>query len=394
MARPALPGISTRLRPGGVLAIAAGHAVHDTYTGFLPPLLPLLVPALGLVKAEAGLLAVLLQLPWLLQPAIGHLADRARARAMVVAAPAVSAVAMSLLGVAPSYAALVPLLLLAGLASAALHAVGPALVGTLSGGRLGRGMGIWMVGGELGRTLGPVVAVAAVAALSLRGLPWVMVGGLAASFLLHRVLGPATVEPPDAQAAALPWRRLLRGLLPLLLPLAGIMLLRAFLVAALNLYLPLFLTEEGADLWLAGIALTVLEAAGVGGALLGGALSDRIGRRTMLAVSLLVASPAMWLFLAADGWLRLPLLVLLGLSALSVTPVIMAMVQEAFPGNRALANGTYMLTNFVLRSLAVLGLGAWADRSGLGAAYGWSAALALGGLLLLPLLPARPARGG
>ena len=57
----------------------------------------------------------------------------------------------------------------------------------------------------------------------------------------------------------------------------------------------------------------------------------------------------MLLFLAAitfsrlDGLALAPLLLLMGFVALSVTPVIMALVQESAPENRALANGIYML---------------------------------------------------
>ena len=58
------------------LVITAGHAAHDTYSAFLPPLLPVFIDKLALAKAEAGLLTVFLQGPSLLQPLIGHLGDR------------------------------------------------------------------------------------------------------------------------------------------------------------------------------------------------------------------------------------------------------------------------------------------------------------------------------
>jgi FSR family fosmidomycin resistance protein-like MFS transporter len=368
------------------VVVAAGHAAHDTYTAFLPPLLPLLIASLALSKTEAGMLAVILQAPWLMQPVIGHLSDRLGAQKLLVWAPAVSAVGMCLLGTAPSYAALTLLLLLAGISSAVFHALGPAMVSAVSGRALGRGMGFWMVGGELGRTLGPVVVVAAVEAFTLGGLPWVMVGGLAASVVLYVQLGRKP-SPALAVRQRLPIREVLRALGPLMLPLGGIMLLRSFLVAALNLYLPLFLSEQGAQLWLAGISLAVLEAAGVAGALLGGIISDRIGRRAVLATSLLATPLAMLLFLGSRGAAQLALLVLLGVTGFSVTPVIMALVQEGFPGNRALANGVYMFLSYLIRSLAVVGLGAGSDFAGLHQAYTLSALIALLGLPLVFFLP-------
>jgi FSR family fosmidomycin resistance protein-like MFS transporter len=87
-------------------------------------------------------------------------------------------------------------------------------------------------------------------------------------------------------------------------------------------------------------------------------------------------------------------LVLLGLTGLSVTPVIMAMIQESFPGNRAFANGVYMLISFGIRTVAIVSLGVIGDLASLRFAYTVSAVVALTGLPLLLFLPRRsgPAR--
>ncbi len=373
-----------------VATISAGHAVHDTYTAFLPPLLPAFIESMSLTKTGAGALTVFQQAPSLIQPFIGYVADRVSLRYLVILTPAVSATAMSLLGVAPSYAVLAMMLLVAGLSSATLHAVAPVIAGRLSGTRLGRGMGFWMVGGELGRTLGPL-AIAAYFALSpddLSHSPWLMIAGWLATLLLFARLRDVEGRPPRSEQGV-PWRQVLRIMGPLLIPLSGIILARSFMSSALTTYLPTFLTEEGAELWLAGISLSVLEAAGVVGALLGGSLSDRLGRRVVLLVSLLATPVLMLLFIVASGWLRFPLLLAMGFVGLSVTPVIMALVQESCPENRALANGTYMSLSFLIRSGVVVLVGAMADAWGMRLSFAACALIQLLGLPLLPLLPKR-----
>jgi FSR family fosmidomycin resistance protein-like MFS transporter len=371
---------------GRVLTISAGHAVHDTYTAFLPPLLPAFIAHLALSKTEAGLLTVFMQGPSLLQPFIGHLADRVSLRAIVILAPSVTAAMMSLLGVAPSYLVLALFLMVVGLSSAGFHAVGPVIAGNLSGRSLGRGMGFWMVGGEFGRTLGPIVVVSAVQLLTLEGTPWLMIGGLLASALLYIWLRDVPGRSPNA-GQGLPWRQALRGMGPVMVPLVGIIVARSFMVSALTTYLPIFLSEEGADLWLAGASLSLLEAAGVVGALLGGSMSDRLGRRSILLISLLATSLLMFAFLTVKGWLQFPLLLAMGFTALSITPVFMALVQESFPENRALANGVYMAFSFVLRSGVIVVLGALGDLFGLRLAFTASAIIPLLGLPLVLLLP-------
>jgi FSR family fosmidomycin resistance protein-like MFS transporter len=375
-----------RFQTERVLTISAAHAVHDTYTAFLAPLLPAFIANLALSKTEAGLLSVFMQGPSLLQPFIGHLADRVSLRYLVILAPSVTATMMSLLGMAPGYGMLALFLMVAGLSSASLHAVAPVIAGNLSGRSLGRGMGFWMVGGELGRTLGPILIVSAVRLLGLKGTPWLMIGGFLASAVLYVRLKDVPTQPVNA-GQGLPWRQALRSMGPLLLPLTGIIVARSFMVRSLTTFLPTFLSEEGADLWFAGASLSLLEAGGVVGALLGGAMSDRLGRRLVLFVSMLTTPFLMFAFLTTDGWLQFPLLLMMGFTALSVTPVLMALVQENFPENRALANGVYMSLTFVLGSVVIVVLGALGDLFGLRLAFTASAVITLLGLPLIFLLP-------
>ncbi|MGD8396544.1 MAG: MFS transporter [Candidatus Eiseniibacteriota bacterium] len=373
--------------------IAAGHAVHDTYTAFVPPLLPAFIDNLRISRTEAGLLYVFLQLPSILQPVIGHLADRADLRLLVVAAPAVAGVTMTLLGWAPSYSWLALLLLVAGLNTATLHAIAPVLAGRLSGGSLGRGMGFWMVGGELGRTLGPLVVVSGIGLLGLAGLPWLALGGIAASAVLFVKLRPVTLEAEQLHLR-LPWRRALATMRPVMWPMAGVLAVRACVFASLTIYLPTYLTEEGADLWLAGAALSVLEGAGVAGALVGGWASDRIGRRRVLAIAQATTPLLLFLFLATDGWLRFPLLLLLGFTLLAIGPVILAIVLESFPASRSFANGVFLSLSFAIRSMAVVVIGLVGDHLGLEPAFLGSGVLMLAGLPLLAWLPGRPRGDG
>ncbi len=157
---------------------------------------------------------------------------------------------------------------------------------------------------------------------------------------------------------------------------------RALLFSSFTTFLPTYMTGTGKGLWLAGASLSVMEIAGVVGALTGGMISDRLGRRRVMTVMTLVAPLAVLLFLNARGWLVFPLLLLIGLTLLSTTPVIMALVQERAKGSRALANGIYMALNFSITSLATLAAGMIADRFGLNTAF------LVGALLMLVGLPA------
>ncbi len=363
-----------------IFAVALGHFTHDVYSSFLAPLLPVLQDRLGIGYALTGNLAVFTQAPSLLNPFIGFLADRVSLRYFVIFAPAVTATLMSSMGLAPNYLTLAFLLLAVGVSVAAFHAPAGAMIGELAGDRVGTGMSIFMAAGELARTLGPVLAVAGVGWFGLEGLwrlafvGWAVTGIL--FWRLHRI--QAQPRPPESDD----WARLKPRLLRVFPYLTWLVIGRVAMQAAITTYLPIYMRDaRHVSLELAAVSLTVLEAAGFVGALLSGSLSDRVGRHRMLSFLLFVAPLLLILFLFAPVWLLFPLLIALGLTAISLQPVILALVQDLFPDNRALANGSYMALSFALRALGIWAIGLTADAWGLTAAFMLSAII---GLLSLP----------
>ena len=120
---PLTPIDTDEFQTGRLVTIAGGHAVDYTFTVFsCRRCCRGLLSGCPCPNAAAGALSAFLQLPGLLQPVIGHLADRSTLRWIVVLGPGVTATAMSLLGWAPSYVVLALLLLVAGMSVAGFHA--------------------------------------------------------------------------------------------------------------------------------------------------------------------------------------------------------------------------------------------------------------------------------
>jgi FSR family fosmidomycin resistance protein-like MFS transporter len=385
---------SEEFQTGNVVTIAGAHAVHDTYTAFLPPLLPHFVEVFSLTNAAAGALAAFLQLPSLFQPAIGHLADRTTLRWIVILGPGITGTVMSFLGWAPTYVALALMLFVAGFSVAAFHATAPVAVGYLSGDRLGRGMGIWMVGGELGRTLGPLVVVSALAVMSIESMAFLSLAAITTSVFLYFRLRTVPLRT-RGDGEQIPWRAAVGAMRGTMLLLGALVSLRSMMVMATTIFLPLYLTEQGASLWIAGAALSIVEAAGIAGAFAGGWISDHVGRRAVMVLGQVVAPLALIAFLAADGWVRVAMLPIIGFALLSVPPVLMAFVQEQFPDTRGLANGVYLSMTFVIRSIAAIAYGAFSDAFGLSTSMYIAAAAMLVGLpLIWRMSPSKMSRIG
>ncbi len=372
---------------GKVIALSMAHFIHDVYSSFLAPLLPLLIEKLSLSLTQAGFLSTVLQIPALLNPWLGTLADRISVRYFVILAPMLTAIPMSLIGVAPNYGVLIILLLAAGVSVSLFHVPAPVMVARLSGPRKGRGMSFFMTGGELARTVGPLAAVGAVSLLGLEGFyPAMLVGIAASSLLFFRLRNISTGYRPDSRTSVSgTWREMHA----LLLPLTVILVSRGFMHASLATFLPTFITLETGNLWLAGMALTVFEAAGVVGILVAGSVSDRFGRRKTLLASLVGAPLGLLLFTALDGWLRLVMLAFIGFTLLSTTPVMLALIQERATSSPSTANGLFMMISFMARSAVVVLVGFVGDLIGLGATYVISALM---GLVAIPFVLKLPAR--
>ena len=384
--QPAPAAIEDTFQTDKALVIAAGHLIHDIFTSFLSPLLPLIIAKLGLSLTLAGVLASFQTLPSLINPLLGWLADRGSLRWFIILAPTITAIAMSLIGVAPSYIVLSVLLLVAGVSTAVWHTPTPAMMARVSGRQVGQGMSFFMLGGSLAYTLGPLLGVAAVSWWGLEGLWRLIPLAVAASALLYWRTRDIALARPAAQSngsLAGSWRELKR----VFLPLSGIIIAQGFMLAALSTFLPTFMSSEGASLLMAGGALSIYEIAGGVGNLTSGTISDRLGRRRVLALALLAAPALMLLFLAAQGWVKILMLLAVGFTALSTGPVMMALVNEHSRDHPATASGLYFALNFVSKSLIIILVGALGDRFGLHVTFQACALLGYAGLPFVLLLP-------
>ncbi len=372
-------------RTGQVLALSACHCIHDIYSSFLAPLLPILIEKLSMSLTQAGFLSTIMQIPSLLNPLIGILADRKNVRYFIILAPVSTAVPMSLIGLAPNYSILMLLLFVTGISVSAFHVPAPVMISQLSGDKKGRGMSFYMTGGELARTIGPLAAVGAVSIFGLENMYPIMIFGVIASAWLYFRLRDIPMDIGNSGGTSL--LATFREMRHVLLPLTAILIARGFMHASMTTFLPIFIEQETGNIWLAGFALTAFEGIGVIAVLSSGTISDYIGRRRILFFALLGAPICLFLFVSTSGLLRFVFLLFTGFTLLSTTPVMLAMVQENAKNSPAAANGLFMMVSFIARAGIVVVVGMIADRIGLHTTFIISAGMGLLGIPFILMLP-------
>jgi len=370
----------------GVSLITFAHALHDTYSSWLSALLPVLIEKFTLTNTMAGALSMALTFPSVLQPIIGYLADRKNLRWLIVVAPAITALVMTNLVVIPSYALLFPLLVLAGLSSGGIHSVGPGVVSHFSGKSIGKGMSFWMIGGEFGYSVGPLLATSMVALIGFSRMPLLAIGGILVSlFLVYATRDVNTRSASKDLRINRP--EFLANLKHVMFPMVLLLIARALAGVMLSTFLPTFLRSQGASLGFAGAGMAISGAAGAAGSFLAGNLSDKLGHRKILFIAIVLTPVMMMLFLNATGWMQIILLILSGFFGLSMFPVMMSTIMKFFPKDRSFANGIFMSLNFIIQSLGALGAGRIADLKGMPFAFTVAALTLPLGLLALLLMP-------
>lgn len=140
-----------------IALISAGHFLSHFYLLLLPPLFPVLRDVYGVGFTELGLALTAFSLTTgFIQAPVGFLVDRYGARGILIAGVALESVAFVLIGVFPVYAALVTLMVVAGVANAVYHPANYAIMSaSVAKERMGRAFSIHTFAGYLGAALAP-----------------------------------------------------------------------------------------------------------------------------------------------------------------------------------------------------------------------------------------------
>jgi FSR family fosmidomycin resistance protein-like MFS transporter len=366
--------------------LALGHLVIDTNQGSLPALLPYLKTALGLTYTATGVIVLMANITSsLIQPLFGFLADKTARRWILPLSVFLSSLGIALSGVAPSYYAVLALVMISGFGVAAYHPEGYRTATQVAGERKATGVSIFSTGGNIGIAVGPPFITLLLTGFGMPGTLGMFLPGLLVAALLMAVLpGLSRPLPARAQGAALAPKTMVGGMSLLVL----VVSIRSWTQLGFTTYMPFYYLEVlKGDPRMVGTLLAVFLGAGAVGTLIAGPISDRVGHRRYMVSVFFLAAPLAVAFLLVSGVWTFVFLAALGFVLVSTFTVSVVLGQAYMPRNLGMASG--LIVGFAIGAggVGATALGWVADHWGLSSALWISALMPILGCAVSLTLP-------
>lgn len=375
-----------------LLLLTTGHFVTDLSQGALPILLPFLKELFALSYAQVGLIVLIQNVTSsVIQPLFGYITDKVTLPWLLPASILLAGSGLALTGHAPSYALLLTIVIITGLGVAGFHPQASRSANLVSPTAVrGRSMGLFSVGGNLGGAIGSLgMTLLLLLPGGLHNTTWFLLpAGVMALLFIHNrqclEIQPAAKKEQalhaEQQQPAVP-----KALLAILLV---FIFIRSSIHTGLSTYIPLYYINHlnGSPLY-ASYLLTIFMLGGVLGTFLGASLSDRLGRKTIILLSMLISFPLIALIPFTSGLVTLLLVSAVGFALISSFATTVVLAQEMMPHRIGMAAGLTIGFSIGLGGLGATLLGAFADHYGLANVFTVLAVLPLLGTFFALRLP-------
>ena len=371
----ATTGITFRI----LVALSICHCLNDTLQSVISAVYPLFKEDLGLSFAQIGLITLVYQsAASVCQPLTGLFFDKWPSAWSLPTGMSFTLVGLLSLAFANTLPLVLCSVALVGIGSSVFHPEASRLTSLASGGKRGLAQSLFQVGGNLGGSLGPLLAAVFVAPYGRRHIAlftilaftaimvMIPVGHWYKSFLLR--LRKAEGETLKTSVCRpLPMGKTVFSIAILLI----LIFSKYIYMASLNSYYTFYLIHKfGVSVQASQLYLFVFLIATAIGTLLGGPIGDRVGRKYVIWASILGAAPFTLIMPHVENlYLTTILSFCVGLTLSSAFPAILVYAQELLPYKLGLISGLFFGFAFGVAGIASAVLGDMADRYGIEAVY-------------------------
>ncbi|WP_375084108.1 MFS transporter [Providencia sp. SKLX074055] len=373
-------------------AISVSHLLNDMIQSLILAIYPLLQSDFSLSFAQIGMITLTYQITAsLLQPVIGYYTDKHPQPYSLPIGMSFTLTGLILLAMAETFPMILFAAALVGTGSSVFHPESSRVARMASGGRHGLAQSFFQVGGNLGASLGPLLAALIIEPYGKGNLGWFSLAALLAIVILlqvsnwykqqHRAASKKTISTDNIKI--LPRKAVIGSLAVLLV----LIFSKYFYLASISSYYTFYLIEKfGVSVQNAQIHLFVFLFAVAAGTMIGGPIGDKIGRKYVIWFSILGVAPFTLILPYASLYWTGVLTVIIGMILASAFSAILVYAQELIPGKTGMVSGLFFGLAFGMGGVGAAVLGHIADQTSIEQVYHYCAFLPLLGIFTV-LLP-------
>ncbi|MDE4084958.1 MFS transporter [Planococcus maritimus] len=356
-----------------MFAIGGVHLLNDSLQAVIPAMFPILEKDLGLSFTQLGLIAFALNMvASVLQPVIGFASDK---KPMPYALPlgmVFSFIGIAGLAFAPEYWLILLSVIFLGFGSAVFHPEGSRVSYMAAGSRRGLSQSIYQVGGNSGQALAPLISAFILVPLGQRGAALFLFVAALGIFVLSKISAwyKAQLERDKLEKVK---KAVLSSLPPLTKKQVGtaltllllIIFARTFYITTItSFYIFHLMDNYGVTIQQGQMFIFLFLGIGAFGTFFGGPLADRIGRKRVIVLSLIVPIP----LALALPYVALPIvaviLAVLGFFLMLSFSVMVVYAQELVPSRIGTMSGLTVGLAFGMGAIGAVAIGVLMDSIG------------------------------
>ena len=357
-----------------MVAIGVCHLINDTMQSVIPAMFPLLERDLGLTFTQLGMISFVLNIfASLLQPAVGFITDKKPFPYALPLGMVSSFIGLSLLILSGEYWMILMSVIFLGIGSAIFHPEGSRVSFMTAGNKRGLAQSIYQVGGNSGQALAPLLSAFVILPFGMKGAAMVLVLTSIGIFMLTKIAAWYKRQLEEEKLSKVK-KVLVSSLPPLTKKQVGIALFllliiifaRSFYVTNMtNFYVFYLVDEYGLTVERGQLLIFLFMTLGVVGTFFGGPLSDRIGRKNVILLSVVGPIP----FCLALPYMPLPVvvvfLIIIGALIMISFSVTVVYAQELVPSKIGTMAGLTVGVAFGMGAIGSVVIGLIMDNFGI-----------------------------
>jgi len=383
-----------------LVSISFCHFLNDLIQSLIPAIYPILKESYNLSFSQIGLITLAFQFTAsILQPVVGYYTDKRPRPYSLSIGMGCTLLGLLILSVANNFYFILLGAMVVGTGSSIFHPESSRIARLASKGKYGFAQSLFQVGGNAGAAMGPLLAAFIILPHGQFSISWFSVLTVIGIVILFNIgkwyksahLNAKNKTAPEAKSH-LPKRQVALAITVLI----SLIFSKYFYSASINSYYTFYLIETfNLSVKDSQIHLFIYLAASAVGALAGGFLSDRIGRKNLLWISILGAMPFTLILPYANLFWTEILVVIIAIIISSTFSTILVYAQDLIPGRVGMVSGLFFGLAFGIAAIGAAALGKLADLTSIGFVYNVCSFLPAIGLLIwfLPDLEKKKIKG-